>query len=328
MKKTWQDGIDFLIEEGTSKSTRRAHVRDIHYFSTWLALSCGVELNYPVQLEYIIGFIVEHSIEMPHHVRNILIARGLKKKTGPLSPKTLRRMIGSISAKHMECGVINPCANPQVRLILKKLTVASTYHMPKKTAITASILDAMLATCGDSLSDVRDRALLQLAVTTGGRRRSELVNMCVEDLESIEGGYLLTISKSKSDQEGEGKRVPLIDKAAIDVKAWLVASGIRHGKLFRGIHRSGKLRTGISGDTVNRIVKNRASLAGYQAILFSAHCLRSGFLTESGRQGIHIKEAMALSFHHNVAVAQKYYHEAQLLDNPACYVFDSNNTKQ
>lgn len=324
MKSSWQTGLDSLIQAGTAKSTQRAHDRDIRYFCEWLKISCDAVLSYPVALEHIIGFIVEHSVSMPSHVQSTLISRGLKKKVGPLSPRTIRRMIGSLSAMHNERGVTNPCAHNQVRLLLKKLTVASIYQSRKKVAITAPILDALLITCGETLSDIRDRALLQFAVTTGGRRRSELTQICIENLEPIQGGYLVSIGQSKSDQEGEGQQVPLLGKAAIDVKAWLVASGIRKGKLFRGIHRSGKLRGGISGDTINRIVKHRATLAGFDEKEFSAHCLRSGFITESGRQGIHVKDAMALSGHTDIVVAQGYYKDAELLANPASHVFEKD----
>ena len=324
MKTSWQQGLDSLIESGTAKSTRRAHVRDLRYFAEWLALSCDLELNYPVALEHVIGFIVEHAISMPRQVQVTLITRGLKKKAAPLSPRTIRRMLGSLSAMHTEKGVTNPCAHDQVRLLLKKLTVASTYQARKKVAITAPILDALLLTCGDSVVDLRDRALLQFAVTTGGRRRSELSNMLVEALEPIDGGYLVSIDHSKSDQAGEGRRVPLLGKAAIDVKAWLVASGIRKGKLFRGIHRSGTLRAGIAGDTINRIVKRRATLAGFDEKHFSAHCLRSGFITQAGRQAVHVRDAMALSLHSDIVVAQGYYNDAELLANPASHVFEKD----
>lgn len=324
MKLSWQQGLESIIESGTAKSTRRAHVRDIKYFTEWLLLSCGVELHYPVSLECIIGFIIEHSIEMPSHVQSELIASGLKKKTDPLSPLSIRRMLGSISAMHIEHGVINPCSHVQVRMLLKKLTVASRYTPRKKIAITATILDSLLSTCGESVTDIRDRALLQFAVTTGGRRRSELAKIRVDDLEPIEGGYIVNMDKSKSEQDEQGKHVPLLGKAATDVKAWLVASGIRKGKLFRGIHRSGRLRDSICGDTINHIVKRRAELAGFDKKHFSAHCLRSGFITESGRNGINVRDAMALSGHSDLIIAQKYYKEADILANPASTVFEKN----
>lgn len=321
MKTSWKNGLDSLVKAGTSKSTLRAHARDIRYVSEWLTLSCGIELTYPLSLEHVIGFIVEHSVEMPLAVQTSLIERGLKKTSTPLSPRTIRRIIGSLSALHIEKGVTNTCAHDQVRMVLKKLTVASTITARKKVAITQPILSLMLATCQESLVDKRDRALLNFAVTTGGRRRSELINISIDDLEPIDGGYLVTIRKSKSDQAGDGHCVPLLGQAALDVKAWLLASGIRSGKLFRGIHRSGRLRNSMCGDTVNTIVKQRARMAGFDETCFSAHGLRSGFVTQAGRSGIHIKDVMQLSLHRDVVVAQGYYKEADVLLNPASAIF-------
>jgi integrase len=50
----------------------------------------------------------------------------------------------------------------------------------RKRAATREVLEAMLATCDDSLAGVRDRALLHFAWGSGGRRRSEVAAACVE----------------------------------------------------------------------------------------------------------------------------------------------------
>ena len=54
-------------------------------------------------------------------------------------------------------------------------------------AITRDILDQLLATCGRGRAvDLRDRALLLLAFGSGGRRRSEIARLKVDDLEERE----------------------------------------------------------------------------------------------------------------------------------------------
>jgi integrase len=40
---------------------------------------------------------------------------------------------------------------------------------------------------------------------------------------------------------------------------------------------------------------------------FSAHSLRSGFMTEAGRQNVPLAEAMALTGHRSVQTALHYY---------------------
>lgn len=55
----------------------------------------------------------------------------------------------------------------------------------KKTAITLAELEAMLATCDDSLEGLRDRALLCFGFASGGRRRGEVAAADLRDLRRI-----------------------------------------------------------------------------------------------------------------------------------------------
>ena len=56
------------------------------------------------------------------------------------------------------------------------------------------------------LLDLRDRALL-LVGSAGAFRRSELVGLNVEDLEFVRDGVVVHLRRSKTDQEGQGRRV-------------------------------------------------------------------------------------------------------------------------
>jgi len=144
----------------------------------------------------------------------------------------------------------------------------------------------------------------------------------VSDLKRIKGGYVLRLRKSKTDQAGNGLEVPLLGKAATALSDWLVASGVREGKLFRGIKANGALYEGISGQTINRIVKRYISKLGYDPAEYGAHSLRAGFITEAGRRGLPLGESMMLSGHRSVNVAQGYYREGELLSNPSAHLLD------
>lgn len=127
---------------------------------------------------------------------------------------------------------------------------------------------------------------------------------------------------SKTDQQGKGQEVPILGEAAFALAAWLVKSGIRTGKLFRGIRRNGQLNESLAGRTINRVVKRRTQLAGIDPNLFGAHSLRSGFITESGRRGAALGDAMALSGHKTTAIAQGYYREGELMRNPTAHLMN------
>jgi integrase len=134
---------------------------------------------------------------------------------------------------------------------------------------------------------VRDRAILLLGFA-GAFRRSELVALDVADFEETEDGFRVTIRKSKTDQEGQGQTIGIMRGSAAcpvrAVKAWLEAAGITEGAIFRpvpGEVAAERLRP----RAVDNIVKRYAKRLGLPITDFSAHSLRSGFLTISARRG-------------------------------------------
>jgi integrase len=93
--------------------------------------------------------------------------------------------------------------------------------------------------------------------------------------------------------------------AAEALTAWLGASGVTEGAIFRRI-RGSVVAEALEPQSVRAIVKRRAALAGLEGD-FSAHSLRSGFMTEAGRQNVPLAEAMALTGHHSVQTALRYF---------------------
>jgi integrase len=63
--------------------------------------------------------------------------------------------------------------------------------------VTGDVLAKMLATCqGDGLRDVRDRAVLMVGFASGGRRRSEIAGLRVEQLTAEEPVLVPTAAPS------------------------------------------------------------------------------------------------------------------------------------
>ena len=58
-------------------------------------------------------------------------------------------------------------------------------------------------------------------------------------------------------------------------------------------------------------MKKRCVLAGLDPAEFSAHGLRSGYLTEAARAGVPLPEAMQQSQHRSVQQAASYYNDAE-----------------
>lgn len=95
------------------------------------------------------------------------------------------------------------------------------------------------------------------------------------------------------------------------LNAWLAAAKIEQGSVFRGIGRWGTLsRRALDPQSVNAILKQRADMAGLEPREFSAHGLRSGYLTEAANRGVSLPEAMEQSRHRSVQQASEYYNSA------------------
>lgn len=289
----WQADFDQWIKKGTAPSTRRAYDRDIQYFTQWVKTHLTIEVgsSIPSTPNIVIQFCLYHlSEDSPRR----------------LKVSTLRRYLASVSVAHKEAGFNSPTTNVQVKLLLKKAKAARIERPQQKAAITRDILDAMLATCDKTLIGVRDRALLLVAFCSGGRRRSEIANLTTNDITKTIEGYLITLAKSKTDQEADGFTVPISGDAALALKQWLVKSGIREGNLFRGIKADLTLYPSITGSSINKIVKKRIKLIGLDETLYGAHSLRAGFITESVKNGKTIYEAMRYSGHRDTETAQSY----------------------
>jgi len=122
--------------------------------------------------------------------------------------------------------------------------------------------------------------------------------------------------------------VPLVGEPASALRAWLTASGITEGLVFRGIRRNGSLNSAITGKTIGEIVQKRARLAGFDAAAFGGHSLRAGFLTEAVNQGVPLLQAMQFTGHKTLAVAQGYYRHAELQQDRAARLFPSNSKEE
>lgn len=178
----------------------------------------------------------------------------------------------------------------------RKVQTRQGLSVRKKSALVIEPLQALLATCSDGVRGGRDRALLLLAWSGGGRRRSEVVGLQVTDVRRLDADtwlYALGATKTDTDTGGVRREKPLRGPAAYALAAWLDAAPTASGPLFRRLYKGGVGTAALSGDQVARIVQRRAKLAGLEGD-WAAHSLRSGFVTEAGRQGVPLGEVMAI----------------------------------
>lgn len=318
------DYINQLCQQATCENTHRAHTQDKRYFWHWAKAFDNHHEHYPVSIELIQQFLVAHTLKIDPELDARLVGLGLKKRPGAYKMATLNRILSTLSREHELRNLENPVSQPQVKLLKRQLKkIHQDASLKRKQAITLPVLVKLLETCDrTSVMGLRDAALLTIGFASGGRRRSELSNFLYEDLTEVEEGFLLRLRKSKNDQTAEGKSLPIFGKATVALRRWLKISGINSGFLFRSVSQSGKIGKSLSARAVDQIVKKRIKLAGLNPADYSAHSLRSGFMTESATQGVSLPEAMQLSTHATQAVAIQYYREGTLTNNPAARLID------
>jgi integrase len=220
-------------------------------------------------------------------------------------------------------------------MVMRVSTVA--FERKSQRAVTRAVLNQLLATCVlNRLVDLRDRALLLTAFASGGRRRSEVASLRVDQIETLplvpadpqdpESPKLsclaVHLGRTKRGNADEGSRVLLIGRPADALTTWLDRAGITSGAVFRAIDRRGRVgASAFSGDSVNDIVKRRCRQAGLDPRLFSAHGLRSGYLTQAAYDGVPLQEAMQQSQHRSVQQAAGYYNDTETLMGRAARLY-------
>jgi integrase len=132
--------------------------------------------------------------------------------------------------------------------------------------------------------------------------------------------YALTHSKTNQSAADRPENYkPLEGLAAEALQAWLTASGIQEGAIFRQVKKGGSVGAPLSAASVRDIVRQRATAAGLPDV-YSAHSLRSGFVTEAATQNIPLTDTMAMTGHRSVASVLGYFRASG--SNPAASLLD------
>lgn len=236
----------------------------------------------------------------------------------------MRRRLANWSTLTKWRGVNGAFASPALKSAIRLAIRAAPRQRLRKSAkaVTGEVLAKLLATCAtDSLRDLRDRAILMVAFASGGRRRSEIAGLRREQLtveppiEMPDGPSLpslaIHLGRTKTTSGEQDDVVLLTGRPVEALHAWMTAAKIDSGSIFRAIGRWGTVsKRAIDPQSINAIIKQRAAMAGLDSGEFSAHGLRSGYLTEAANRGIPLPEAMEQSRHRSVQQASSYYNNA------------------
>lgn len=319
-----------LYRRGTPANTLRAWERDLTYIAAWKMASFGRPLDWPEDEKVALRFVLDHAqdlTEKPGPTQDVameLIAIGLRRELTCPSPATLDRRIASWQAFHRMRNLPSPFSSPLVQQARQKARQANARpRMPKSPKpVTRDILESLLATCDDSRRGIRDRAMLMLAFASGGRRRSEVTALNVEDIGrddfKAKGLVWIRLLETKTTKKDQAPRLPMKGRAARALVHWLTVTRITEGPLFRPVSLSDRpLPRRLASDALRTILRYRLELAGLPVDFATPHGLRAGFLTQAALDGAPLAAAMKLSLHRSAVQAQKYYADVELAENPA-----------
>ena len=193
----------------------------------------------------------------------------------------------------------------------------------KAPAVTADVRAMVAMLSPTSLLGRRDRALL-LVGFAGAFRRSELVALDMADVAFTGDGLVITIGRSKTDQEGAGRKVGLpygSHPATCPVRAlrtWLDATRIAEGPVFRYVDRHGNVARGrLSDKAVALVVKRCALAAGLDPRQYAGHSLRAGLATAAAQADVSERAIMAQTGHKSLPMVRKYIRDGSLFRNNA-----------
>jgi site-specific recombinase XerD len=296
-----------FIAASRAKATPEAYRSDVKIFTDWCRARGLVPI--PATPETLCAFLASEA------------ERGRR-------PSTIARRLAAIKWATEAAGVLGdtercPTDDKRVSAVLSGIRRTVGGAPRQKRAMTNDLVLGAVATHDGSLRALRDRAIVLLGFG-GAFRRSELVALDIEDLEFCESGLRVRIRRSKTDQEGVGIMIAVaagsVACPAQAVRAWLEAANITTGAVFVRILNKKSQRVTerrLAARNVASIVKRCARSLGLSEGDFSAHSLRSGWITSAAARGASVFKMKEVSRHKSLDVLGGYVRDANLFRDHA-----------
>jgi integrase len=283
------------VRDSRATNTRRAYASDLQHFMAWGG-------TIPASPEQVASYIAAHADH--------------------LAPSSLNRRLASIAVAHGAKGYPSSTSSELVRSVLKGIRRTKGTAQAQAKPLLRDDLFIVLDAIGDSLKDVRDRALLLLGFA-GGFRRSELVGLNIADLEFVRHGLIVNLRHSKTDQVSKGRKIGIPHGRTKHcpvkaVEAWLQRASLSEGAIFRPINRhSYKALQRLSGEAVAVIIRERITKAEINSAGCSGHSLRSGFATSAAMAGVATWRIRKQTGHSSDVMLGRYIRDGELFSENA-----------
>jgi site-specific recombinase XerD len=239
---------------------------------------------------------------------------------------TIARRLVVISQAHKAADLPSPTGSSLVRRTHAGVRRTLGTAQQGKAPALVDELKLMLEKLPGTRVGLRDRALLLLGFA-GAFRRSELVSLDVADLEFSRAGLIVTLRKSKTDQEGVrgGSGFPLA-RVRRPVRSDHYRPGWSRRASWTGqsfgrwsFQRVQSAR--LSDKAVALVVKRRAKTVGLDPARYAGHSLRAGLATSAAAAGASERVIMSQTGHRSADMVRRYIREGSLFaSNPAAMV--------
>lgn len=250
-----------------------------------------------------------------------LVAQGLSRTTLDIAMVV-------INHAHVVAGYGSPKAHPDVRYRIQAFRRQVGAAQRQAPPLLPPIIRKACERFPETLRGLRDRAALTVGFG-GALRRSELVALNRGDVEFDPRGLIISIRRSKTDQDGVGVRLALprgkhtSTCPVRNLEAWLDAVGDGDARdplwlVVYGAQGDALTDQRMSVQAVNRLAKRAAAVAGLDEWEdYSGHSLRAGFVTAAARAGRPAHVIKRQTRHKGTAMVERYIREANLfLDSP------------
>lgn len=299
LKANEADELRQYIQAASSDNTRKAYRSAIRQFEKW-----GGRL--PTNRDIIVRYILN--------------------KAEHLNPRTIDLHLTAISQWHIYQEMSDPTRDLLVRKAM--LGVRRTHSQPKQKAKALRLehLAKMLnhlRSLPSTNKKYRDIALVLIGFF-GAFRRSELVNIQINDLTWEHEGLIITLPRSKTDHNYEGiqRAIPFGHTNACPVMAikdWIDKAGIKEGPVFRPINRWGQIQEkALNPSAINEFLKSLGTMCDFDFIpQLSSHSFRRGFSTTAARENVAFDLIKKQGGWRNEATVREYIDEGQQLSENA-----------
>lgn len=281
--------FDSHIAEGT-KQTYHDALTQFHDYCTWKG-----HPTLPSTLAAIVDYIT-------------FLAEGGK------SVAWIQVTLAAISYDHRMHKFDDPTNETGVKVIMRGIRRQRKTRANQKEPITRDVLASMLERLEEtaSLVHLRDRALL-LVGYAGAFRQSELCGLLVSDVQLRVDEMIITLRKSKTDQEGRGivKRLPRLEATPSmcpvrAVERWIAAAKISGGPLFRKVDRHGHVSAKSMNPRSVAFIVKRSLPVNADSAQFAGHSLRAGFVTQAAQDGTPEYEIQEVTKHKSADMLRRY----------------------